>query len=142
MILGSSEIRQLIKEKNLLENYLEENIEGAGIDLRVGKIFHLKSGAKLTTSERILPEVEEANEKHFVLKPEHYVLIQTMEKVNMPLNLCARMLPRSTIQRSGVYQFHAFIDPGYSGVLTFGMKNLGKFNFEFEKGTKVSQIIF
>jgi len=142
MILGSGEIRKLIRENNLLENYLEENIEGAGVDLRVGKIFHLKSGAKLTTSERILPEVEEIKERQFALKPEHYVLVQTMEKVNMPLNICARMLPRSTIQRSGVYQFHAFIDPGYSGALTFGMKNLGKFNFEFEKGTKVSQIIF
>ena len=142
MILAYSEIKKLIAEKKLVENYLEENIEGAGIDVRVGKIFHLKSGAKLTASERVLPEVEEVVEKHFVLKPEHYVLIQTMEKVNMPLDLCARMLPRSTIQRSGVYQFHAFIDPGYSGVLTFGMKNLGRFNFEFEKGTKVAQLIF
>ncbi|HIJ98461.1 TPA: dCTP deaminase [archaeon] len=142
MILGSTEIDKLIQKKKLLENYLEENIEGAGVDLRVGKIFHLKSGAKLTTSERVLPEIEEINGRHFVLKPDHYVLIQTMEKVNMPLNICARMLPRSTIQRSGVYQFHAFIDPGYSGTLTFGMKNLGKFDFEFEKGTKIAQIIF
>ncbi len=142
MIIGSSEIRKLIQEKKLVENYLEEHVEGAGIDVRVGKIFHLKSGAKLTTSERVLPEVEEVNESHFVLKPDHYVLIQTMEKVNMPLGLCARMLPRSTIQRSGVYQFHAFIDPGYSGQLTFGMKNLGKFDFEFEKGTKIAQLVF
>ncbi len=142
MILAYSEIKKLITEKKLVENHLEENIEGAGIDVRVGKIFHLKSGAKLTASERVLPEVEEVPEKHFVLKPEHYVLIQTIEKVNMPLDLCARMLPRSTIQRSGVYQFHAFIDPGYSGALTFGMKNLGKFNFEFEKGTKIAQLIF
>ena len=128
MILAYSEIKKLIAEKKLVENYLEENIEGAGIDVRVGRIFYLKSGAKLTASERVLPEVEEVVEKHFVLKPEHYVLIQTMEKVNMPLDLCARMLPRSTIQRSGVYQFHAFIDPGYSGVLTFGMKNLPNAN--------------
>ncbi len=142
MILAYSEIKKMIKESKLVENYLGENIEGAGIDVRVGKIFHLKSGAKLTASERVLPEVEEVPEKHFVLKPEHYVLIQTIEKVNMPLNMCARMLPRSTIQRSGVYQFHAFIDPGYSGALTFGMKNLGKFNFEFEKGTKIAQLIF
>jgi len=142
MILGSSEIRRLIKEKGIIENFLDEHIEGAGIDVRVGKIFHLKSGAKLTASERILPEVEEVAEKSFTLKPEHYVLIQTMEKVNMPLNLCARMLPRSTVQRSGVYQFHAFIDPGYSGALTFGMKNLGKFDFDFEKGTKIAQLVF
>lgn len=142
MILGSGEIKKLIKEKNLLENYLEENIEGAGVDLRAGKIFHLKSGAKLTASERILPAVEEAKENHFVLKPQEYVLIQTIEKVNVPLDICGRMLPRSTLQRSGVYQFHSFIDPGYKGALTFGMKNLGKFNFEFEKGAKVAQIIF
>ena len=142
MILGSSELRRLINEIKLVENYNENYIEGAGIDVRVGKIFHLKSGAKLTTSERVLPEVEELQDTRFVLKPEHYVLIQTMEKVNMPLDLCARMLPRSTVQRSGVYQFHAFIDPGYSGQLTFGMKNLGNHEFEFEKGTKIAQLIF
>ncbi len=142
MILGSGEIRKLIKEKKLLEGHLDENIEGAGVDLRIDKIFRLKSGARLTVSERVLPKLEEVNEKQFVLKPGEYVLIQTIEKVNIPLELCARMLPRSTLQRSGVYQFHSFIDPGYNGVLTFGMKNLGKYDFEFEKGTRVCQIIF
>ena len=63
MILGGSEIRRLIKEQKLVENYLEEHIEGAGIDVRVGKIFQLKSGAKLTASERVLPEVEEIDVK-------------------------------------------------------------------------------
>jgi len=80
--------------------------------------------------------------KKVMVQPNEYIMIQTMEKVNMPLTLAARMLPRSTLQRSGIYLYHALIDPGYHGKLIFGMKNIGHHEFEIERGSRIAQIMF
>ena len=142
MILGHSEIVRLIQEKKLLEGYEEKNIQGAGVDLRVGHAFKLKGPGHMKIDDRKLPELEEIEGRHITLKSGEYILVKTMETVNLPLDIAARFLPRSTLHRSGVYQFHAFCDPGYNGELTFGMKNLGEFDYEFERGSRVTQIIF
>ncbi|MFH1425079.1 MAG: dCTP deaminase [archaeon] len=141
MILGSEKILELCKE-GLLENFEEKHIESCGVDLRIGKIYRLKSGAKLGVDDRQTPEIEEVAENTIILKPNEYVLVETMEKVNMPSDLCAWMRQRSTLQRCGVSLFTALIDPGFNGTLTFGMKNQGEFEFEVERGARVGQIIF
>lgn len=142
MILGHSEILRLAKEQNLIEDFEEKNVEGAGVDVRAKTFYMLKNGAKLSEEDRALPEIEEIQEDPVVLKPDDYVLVETIEKVNMPLDLCAWMRHRSTLQRSGVALFTALIDPGYQGGLVFGMKNQGAFDFEIKKGTRVGQLIF
>jgi len=45
MILGPNELLRLVKEENLVEGLSERelaNPEGAGFDLRLGKLFRLK----------------------------------------------------------------------------------------------------
>ena len=142
LILGSSEIIKLIKEKKLIENVDLRNVGGAGVDIRAGSFYRIKSGACLGIGRRELPEVEPIRLNIVTIEPGEYILVETLEKVNMPENLCARMLPRSTLQRSGVYLFTALIDPGFNGTLTFGLKNLSKFPFKLEKGSRIAQIIF
>jgi len=141
MILGHAEIKRRCEE-GLLENYEEGSIGGAGVDLRVAKFYELKTPAKLLKGERVLPEVEEIEGKQVTLQPQHYVLVETMEKVNMPDDLAAWMRQRSTLQRCGVSLETALIDPGYHGTLTFGMKNNSDRDFVIEKGARVGQIIF
>ena len=142
MILGHSEVIRRIKEDRLVEGGAEEFVQGAGMDIRVGKMHTLKSGGKLLAGSRETPNIEEVSGSTYFIKPGEYFLIETIEKVNMPLDLAARMLPRSTLQRSGMYLFHALIDPGYSGKLVFGIKNLGEFVFELEKGARIAQLCF
>lgn len=142
MIIGHSEILKLVEEKKLIENVDTENIGGAGVDLRVNNFYKLKSGAKLGIDERVLPEIEQVDANKIVVKPDEYILVETLEKINMPADLAGRMFPRSTLQRSGVYLFTALIDPGFKGTLTFGLKNLSEFEFELEKGARIAQIIF
>ncbi len=142
MVLGHSEILKLVEEKNLIENLPPKNIGGAGVDLRVGRVYKIKSSAKLLKNERVLPEIEELPNEIISLDSGEYLLIETAEKVNIPSNLVAWMLPRSTLQRSGVWLFTALIDPGFKGTLTFGIKNLGNQEFVFEKGARIAQIVF
>ena len=77
-----------------------------------------------------------------MLAPGEYVLIETIEKVNMPENLIARVLNRSSLFRCGCSLFTAVVDPGYCGILTIGFKNLSEFPFEIEIGARVGQVVF
>lgn len=142
MIIGKDKIRKLILEKRLLEDFSTSCLEGAGYDLRINKIYRLKSGGFIGAADRKLPEVEEASFEKYTLKPDEYVLIETVEKVNMPSDLAARILPRSSLFRCGCSLMTALVDPGYRGVLIIGLKNLSKFDFTVERGARVAQVVF
>ncbi len=142
MIISGKKIQEIVKKENLIENFLEKNIGGSGYDLRVGKIYRIKSTGFIGAGKQINSEAEEITELEYALKPNEYVLIETLEKVNMPKNLAARILPRSSVFRLGCALITAFVDPGFRGTLTMGLKNLSDRNFKFEKGARIAQILF
>jgi len=146
VIIGHEEILKLIKKKPpLIENVDEKNIQPSGVDLRVKCVYKLKNGGYLGVKNRKTPHIEVINresDEKIILKPNEFVLIETMEKVNMPNNLIAIVLPRSSLFRCGVSLHTAVVDPGFVGTLTFGMKNLSNFPFKIEIGSKIGQIVF
>lgn len=142
MILGREGILELVEEKNLLEGFDMDCLEGAGYDLRVNRIHRMKNGGFLGSKDRRTPEVEAVDFDRYSLKPGEYVLIETLEKVNMPKNLVARVLPRSSLFRCGCTLVNAVVDPGYQGVLIFGLRNLSEFDFVLEMGARIAQIVF
>jgi len=142
MVIGREKILELVKRGKLIEDFSEDCLEGAGYDLRVGKIYRLKGGGFLGAEDRKMPDVEEIRFEEFFLKPEEYVLVETLEKVNMPKDLVAKVLPRSSLFRCGCSLVTALVDPGYVGVLIFGLRNLSEFEFRLEKKARVAQIVF
>lgn len=146
VVIGFEKISEMVKKTPpLLENLEEKNIQPSGVDLRVKCIYRLKNGGFIGIKERKTPEVENVcnnNREKFILKPNEYVLVETIEKVNMPNDLMATVLPRSSLFRCGVTLFTAVVDPGFQGTLTFGMKNLSEFPFEIEVGSRIGQIVF
>ena len=142
MILSQEKILRLVGEKNLLERFNTGCLEGAGYDLRVGRFYQIKGSSHLSVDHRHMPEVEEIQSNRITLKPGDYLLIETLEKVNMPDNLVARILPRSTVFRCGCSLITAVVDPGYKGSLTLGLKNLSGCEFTLEKEARVGQIVF
>jgi len=145
-VIGYEEILKLIKQKpSLIENVNEKNIQPSGIDLRVKCIYRLKNSGFLGNSDRMTPDVESVSDRpgeKIRLEPNEFVLVETMEKVNMPKDIMAIVLPRSSLFRCGVSLHTAVVDPGFQGTLTFGMKNLSEFPFEIEIGSKIGQIVF
>jgi len=149
-MIGTKELLKLVKENNLVEDLCKrelENPEGSGFDLRVKEIYKIKQGeAFLGETERHTPEAEAIakykENKGLVLEPGEYVLVKTIEKVNLPDNIGAIFRPRSTLQRCGIGLFTAAASPGYCGELTFGMCNLGKNKFRLELGARIVHILF
>jgi deoxycytidine triphosphate deaminase len=129
----------------LIENVDEDNIQPSGVDIRVKAIYRLKNGGYLGVQNRKTPDIEVISKevgKKVILNPNEFVLVETMEKVNMPNDISAIILPRSSLFRCGASLHTAVVDPGYIGTLTFGMKNLSEFPFEIEIGSKIGQIVF
>jgi deoxycytidine triphosphate deaminase len=149
-MIGTKELLELIREKRLVENLCArelENPEGAGFDLRAGEIFRIQSGESfLGETERFTPEVDLIAkfgiDKEILINPGEYVLVKTIEKINLPDNIAAIFRPRSTLQRSGIALFTATASPGYSGELTFGMRNVGKNPLRLELGARFVHILF
>jgi len=149
MILGIDELHKLVKEKNLVENLCQrelENPEGAGFDFRLGEVYELKGKSFLGVEERKTPEVKLLakfpEDKYFVFKPGKYYLMKTIEKVNTPENILILFRPRTTIFRSGMMIFTGNVSPGYCGELTFGIVNLGSVEVKIELGARVVHAMF
>ncbi len=142
MYLGGAEILKRVKESSLIEGFTEESLQGSGVDLKIAKLYELDGQARLGINDRVMPEVREPPGENYVLQPKSYYLCLTAEKVNMPDDLVAFILPRSTLFRCGISLKSAVVDPGYKGALTLGLMNETRQEFHLERGARIAQIVF
>lgn len=162
MILGPKKLLELVKTKKLVEglsNRELENPEGAGFDLRLGEVFKISGEAFLGETHRKTPDIKsvkvydsnppsrkasarQRKPDSVKIKPGDFFLVKTIEKINLPINLSAVILPRTTTFRSGLFIRTGPIQPGYQGELTFGLKNEGPVTVEIEMGARFVHVIF
>lgn len=151
MVLGVKKLLELVREKKLVENLSERelnNPEGAGFDIRIGELYKIKGKGFLGVTERETPEMEmiakyeEGKIQKVSLLPGAYYALKTIEILNMPDDLLAIMTPRSTLFRSGVYIFGGQTPPGYKGGLVMGIYNFRDEDFELEMGARIMHIMF
>ena len=76
------------------------------------------------------------------MKPDDFYLIKTIEKLNLPDDLVGFFKPRTTMQRMGILFRSSQVSPGYSGELTFAIKNVGPSEVTIELGARVCHVIF
>ena len=149
MILGPKKLLSLVKTKKLVENLSEReltNPEGAGFDLRLGEVYKISGKAFLGETHRQTPDIKlvkkYGKDKSIKVKPGDFYLFKTIEKINLPVNLSAVILPRTTTFRSGIFLRTGPIQPGYQGELTFGAKNEGPITVEIEMGARFAHVLF
>lgn len=151
MILGPKELLKLVKKIKLVENLSEReltNPEGAGFDLRLDEVYKISGSAFLGETHRKTPDIklvkkyDPKKKQSIKIKPGDFFLVKTMEKINLPINLSAVIIPRTTTFRSGLFIRTGPIQPGYSGELTFGLKNEGPIIVEIEMGARFTHLIF
>jgi deoxycytidine triphosphate deaminase len=149
MIISPRQLLKLVKSKKLVEGLSEReltNPEGAGFDLRLGEVYKISGKAFLGETHRQTPDIESVavfgKQKSIKIKPGDYFLVKTVEKINLPLDLSAVILPRTTTFRSGLFLRTGPVQPGYEGELTFGLKNEGPITVEIEMGARFAHILF
>jgi deoxycytidine triphosphate deaminase len=149
MIISPKQLLKLVKSKKLVEGLSEReltNPEGAGFDLRLGEVYKISGSAFLGETHRQTPDIESVavfgKHKSIKIKPGEFFLVKTIEKINLPLDLSAVILPRTTTFRSGLFLRTGPVQPGYEGELTFGLKNEGPITVEIEMGARFAHVLF
>ncbi len=165
MVIGADRVVEMIRSgvevedhvtgslvrRPLIENIGPEQvdgIEGTTVDLRLGAVYRPSGPARLMRDVRMTPEItrlmdiEEDPDGVFCVSPGDYLLVQTVERVNLPSGLFAYIRPRTTMIRSAVPLFTAFISPNYQGRLTVGMKHEGLHDVHIQMGFRILCIAF
>ncbi len=165
MVLGADRIVQMIRSGVEVEDHVTggnikkplvehlgpdqiDGIEGTTVDLRLGAIYRPIGRARLMRDSRITPEIEllmdiaGSPDGVFTIKPQEYLLFQTIEQVNLPADLFAYIRPRTTLIRSGIPLETAFVSPNYQGKLTVGMKHQGHMDVDIQMGFRILCIAF
>src|SRR3989338_219575 len=152
MVIGPKKLLELVKEVNLVSDLDKrelENPEGAGFDLRLGAVHKISGGAAfLGIHERETPTIEtlyvfKKNEHQEIrIDPGDFYLLQTIEEVNLPKNITAQILPRTTTFRSGLIIRTGPVQPGYQGSITFACFNAGPLPVVLELGCRFVHIQF
>lgn len=126
-MLNKREIEQLIKDKGLIDNYINLNkqLTPNGFDLTVGRIFNFNAAGDIdfSNSQRIVPEGQELipekrneDDKYgwWKLSPGAYK-IRTNEAVNLPNDLAALCFSRTSLLRMGAFTQNGIWDAGFKG---------------------------
>lgn len=117
-----------------------------GIDLSIAKIETFRDNGILSTEEKRLPSVKEVlpfsreNDRWFLARGEY--LITFNETVQLPDDIMAYILPRSSLLRMGVSIHGAVWDAGYHGQ---GQSLLVVYNprgWKVERNARVAQLVF
>lgn len=158
MIIGTKKLLELVNDPNirLVEGLCEReltNPEGEGFDFRVGELYEIigKKGF-LGNIKRLTPEIRtiasydsnfsEEEQTTVTIEPGDYLLLKTLERINLPYDISLRFEPRTTLQRSGIFFRSSNASPGYSGELTFALKNEGPVEFGLQMGARICTAIF
>ncbi len=144
-VLSKEDIRRLIVEKKLVENYinLEKQLQPNGFDCTLRAVYRIKGVGKIDfdNSEREIPPVEELEfENDWVYLDRGVYRARINEVVNLPKDLMAFARPRSSLIRCGANILTAVWDAGYSGRSEVGIVVYN--GLWLKKNARIVQLVF
>lgn len=153
-MLNREEINKLIKEKKLLEGYIDLDVQLTpnGFDLTVASVFAFDAAGAVDFSnqERLLPaggelRVEKKNPQDkfgwWHLEKGAYK-IRTNETINLPNDLTAIAFSRSTLLRMGAFTQHGVWDAGFQGKGEFILVVENPRGIRLKENARLAQLVF
>lgn len=146
MILQDKKILEYLQNENLRITPLpsHEQIQPASIDLRLGKEYLTQIvSEKSIDPKNNSPKYQSMHGDAIIIPPGEFLLATTIEKIELPSTLIARVEGRSSLARLGI-QIHCagFVDPGFIGQITLELKNIGCNSVTLYEGMRICQIVF
>lgn len=150
MILSDRDIWVAISDGGIVIKPLDYNcVQPASVDLRLAdkvRVFRNSRRAYIDTREDMsdLTELEAIGDKPFMLHPGEFVLGSTLEWVELPEYLVARLEGKSSLGRVGllIHSTAGYVDPGWRGNLTLELGNVSRLPIALYAGMKIGQLSF
>jgi dCTP deaminase len=133
-VLTRQQIIERIERDNLVKNVDRDgSISPASYELRVGCFWDWDAETEISLSDK----------ERITVAPGGFVLMGTIEEVNLPLDLIGMMYLRSTPARLGFGSwFQGIVDPGYRGTLNVALHNHSRRPRSVAGGQRICHIVF
>jgi len=151
VVLSDRDIRAEIDAGRIvIDPYLPEAVQPSSIDLHLDRRFRVFRNSRypfidVRTDQPELTElVEIGGDDPFILHPGEFVLGSTLERVELPNDLVARLEGKSSLGRLGllIHSTAGYVDPGWEGNLTLELSNVANLPITLYDGMKIGQISF
>jgi dCTP deaminase len=150
-VLSDGTIARLVHEGRIrIEPWDDSLVQPASIDLRLGdtfRVFHNHRASAIDLRDpphNLTEEVRVEPDEPFVIHPGEFVLGRTLEWVELPEDIVARIEGKSSLGRLGliVHATAGFCDPGWKGTLTLELANLTRIPIRLYAGLLIAQLSF
>ena len=133
-----------------IEPYDPADLQPSSIDLHLDRSFRVFRNNRYPFIDVRAPQpdltemLNVADDEPFVLHPGEFVLGQTIEWVELPDDLVARLEGKSSLGRLGllIHSTAGYVDPGWKGKLTLELSNVANLPIALYFGMKIGQISF
>ena len=151
MVLSDRTIRRLLGEGRIeIDPYDETLLQPSSVDVRVDRFFRVFHNARYPfidvkePQEELTELVEVADDQPFILHPGEFVLGSTLERIQLPDDLVARLEGKSSLGRLGllIHSTAGFVDPGWDGHVTLELSNVANLPITIYYGMKIGQLSF
>ena len=151
MVLSDRDIRaEIAAGRIVIEPFVPEAVQPSSVDLHLDRRFRVFRNSRypfidVRTDQPDMTElVEIAGDDPFILHPGEFVLGSTLERVELPNDLVARLEGKSSLGRLGllIHSTAGYVDPGWEGNLTLELSNVANLPITLYDGMKIGQISF
>ncbi len=151
MVLSDRTIKEEIANKRIVIDPLNvEDIQPASIDVHLDSdllVFRNSRKPYIDIKKDVgdLTDLEKIDEDNpFVLHPGEFVLASTLEHIEIPNDVVARLEGKSSLGRIGllIHSTAGYVDPGWKGHLTLELSNVANLPITLYRGMKIGQISF
>jgi dCTP deaminase len=151
VVLSDGDIRAEIEAGRIvIDPYVPEAVQPSSVDLHLDNRFRVFRNSRypyidVREEQPELTElVEIRDDEPFILHPGEFVLGSTLERVELPNDLVARLEGKSSLGRLGllIHSTAGYVDPGWEGNLTLELSNVANLPITLYDGMKIGQISF
>ena len=150
-VLTDRDIRAALEAGTIkIEPYDPEDLQPSSVDLHLDRAFRVFRNNRYPFIDVRAPQpdltelLHVADDEPFILHPGEFVLGQTLEWVELPTDLVARLEGKSSLGRLGllIHSTAGYVDPGWKGNLTLELSNVANLPIALYYGMKIGQISF
>lgn len=151
MVLSDRSIREEIAKGRIVIQPLADGcIQPASVDLHLDRNILVFRNNRVpyidvrAVNDRLTEMVTMGNDDPFMLHPGEFVLGSTIEHVEVPDDLVARLEGKSSLGRIGllIHSTAGYVDPGWKGHLTLELSNVSNLPITLYHRMKIGQISF
>ncbi len=150
-VLADRDIRAELESGRVrIDPYDPSDLQPSSVDLHLDRSFRVFRNNRYPFIDVRAPQpdltemLRVEDDEPFILHPGEFVLGQTIEWVELPDDLVARLEGKSSLGRLGllIHSTAGYVDPGWRGNLTLELSNVAKLPIALYYGMRIGQISF